>query len=171
MLTDDQAQAAADLLFEHWQEGRRLPALPDEPALSDLLRVAMARNPKIHAARERADVVLYLVRPTNGADPFMVSLPRDLYVENPCTKGNSRINTLIKGCPSKDINGPTLLSYQVGAITGIEVDHFAWFNFESVVSTLPLSRSGGSIGRRASVSSASRSSRSTVACWVSGCCP
>ncbi len=77
-----------------------------------------------------ADVILYLVRPTNGADPFMVSLPRDLYVENPCTGGNSRINTLIKGCPSEDINGPTLLSYQVGEITGIEVDHFAWFDFE-----------------------------------------
>jgi LCP family protein required for cell wall assembly len=61
----------------------------------------------------------------------MVSLPRDLYVNNPCTKGHSRINALIKGCPSKNINGPTLLSYQVGAITGIEVDHFAWFNFES----------------------------------------
>lgn len=78
-----------------------------------------------------SDVILYLVRPTNGADPFMVSLPRDLYVDNPCTKGHSRINALIKGCPSKDINGPTLLSYQVGVITGIEVDHFAWFDFES----------------------------------------
>lgn len=77
-----------------------------------------------------ADVIIYLVRPTNGADPFMVSLPRDLYVENPCTGGNSRINTLIKGCPTKDINGPTLLSYQVETITGIQVDHFAWFDFE-----------------------------------------
>ena len=77
-----------------------------------------------------ADVILYLVRPTNGADPFMVSLPRDLYVENPCTGGNSRINVLIKGCPSQDINGPSLLSHQVGVITGIEVDHFAMFDFD-----------------------------------------
>lgn len=77
-----------------------------------------------------ADVILYLVRPTNGADPFMVSLPRDLYVDNPCTGGNSRINALIKGCASQDINGPSLLSYQVGAITGIEVDHFAMFDFD-----------------------------------------
>lgn len=77
-----------------------------------------------------ADVILYLVRPTNGADPFMVSLPRDLYVENPCTGGHSRINALIKGCKSQDINGPTLLSYEVGAITGIAVDHFALFDFD-----------------------------------------
>ncbi|MGI9665805.1 MAG: LCP family protein, partial [Acidimicrobiia bacterium] len=80
-----------------------------------------------------SDVVMYLVRPTNGADPFIVSLPRDLYVDNPCTGGNSRINVLIKGCPAKDINGPSLLAYQVGAITGIEVDHFASFNFDGFI--------------------------------------
>lgn len=83
-----------------------------------------------------ADVIMYLVRPTNGADPFIVSLPRDLYIENPCTGGNSRINTLIKGCPSEDINGPTLLSYQVETITGIGVDHFAWFDFDGFVNII-----------------------------------
>ncbi|GMQ92748.1 MAG: hypothetical protein BMS9Abin12_0225 [Acidimicrobiia bacterium] len=77
-----------------------------------------------------ADVILYLVRPTNGAKPFMISLPRDLYVENACTGGNSRINSLIHGCESKDINGPSLLSYTVGQFTGIEVDHFAIFDFD-----------------------------------------
>ncbi len=30
MLSRDQAQAASDLLVQHWQEGRRLKALPDE---------------------------------------------------------------------------------------------------------------------------------------------
>jgi len=77
-----------------------------------------------------ADVILYLVRPTNGADPFMVSIPRDLYVENPCTGGNSRINALIHGCPSKEINGPSLLAFTVGQFTGIGVDHFAQFDFD-----------------------------------------
>jgi LCP family protein required for cell wall assembly len=77
-----------------------------------------------------ADVILYLVQPTNGADAFMVSLPRDLYIENACTGGNSRINALIHGCKSKDINGPSLLSYTVSQFTGIEVDHFARFDFD-----------------------------------------
>lgn len=77
-----------------------------------------------------ADVILYLVRPTSSADAFMVSLPRDLYVENACTGRSSRINTLIHGCASKDINGPSLLSYTVGQFTGIEVDHFAKFDFD-----------------------------------------
>jgi LCP family protein required for cell wall assembly len=76
-----------------------------------------------------ADVILYLVQPTNGAKAFMVSLPRDLFVENACTGGNSRINALIHGCTSKDINGPSLLSYTVSQFTGIEVDHFARFDF------------------------------------------
>ncbi len=83
-----------------------------------------------HEVSGAADVILYLVRPTNSAKPFMVSLPRDLYVENPCTGGNSRINALIHGCARKDINGPSLLSYAVGQFTGIEVDHFALFDFD-----------------------------------------
>ncbi|MCL1597640.1 MAG: LCP family protein, partial [Actinomycetia bacterium] len=77
-----------------------------------------------------ADVILYLVMPTNGADPFMVSLPRDLYIENPCTGRQGRINTLMRGCESQGVNGPSLLAYQVGLFTGIEVDHFATFDFD-----------------------------------------
>ncbi len=82
------------------------------------------------------DVILYLVLPTNSADPFMVSLPRDLYVENACTGRQSRINALIRGCPSEGINGPSLLSYQVGKFTGISVDHFALFDFEGFESII-----------------------------------
>jgi LCP family protein required for cell wall assembly len=77
-----------------------------------------------------ADVILYLVLPTNSADPFMVSLPRDLWVDNLCTGGQSRINSLIHGCEPKGVNGPTLLANQVGTFTGIEVDHFAMFDFD-----------------------------------------
>jgi LCP family protein required for cell wall assembly len=77
-----------------------------------------------------ADVILYLVLPTNSADPFMVSLPRDLWVDNLCTGRQSRINALIHGCKSKGVNGPTLLADQVGTFTGIEVDHFAIFDFD-----------------------------------------
>ncbi len=77
-----------------------------------------------------ADVILYLVLPTNSADPFMVSLPRDLWVDNLCTGRQSRINALIHGCESRGVNGASLLANQVGTFTGIEVDHFAIFDFE-----------------------------------------
>jgi len=73
-----------------------------------------------------ADVILLLVLPVDG-DPWMVSLPRDLYVPNRCTGGYTRINATIHGC--KDINGPTLLALTVEDFTGIHVDHFAIFDF------------------------------------------
>jgi LCP family protein required for cell wall assembly len=80
-----------------------------------------------------SDVILYLVMPTNGADPFMMSFPRDLYVDNPCTGGSSRINALSHGCRSKGINGGTLLSVQISEMTGIDVDHFTEFTFDGFV--------------------------------------
>ena len=77
-----------------------------------------------------SDVILYVVMPTNGAAPFMISFPRDLYVDNPCTGGKSRINSLSHGCRKKGINGGTLLSVQISDMTGIDVDHFAEFTFD-----------------------------------------
>jgi LCP family protein required for cell wall assembly len=77
-----------------------------------------------------SDVILYLVMPTNGAEPFIMSFPRDLYVDNPCTGGRSRINALSHGCRDKGINGGTLLSVQISEMSGIDVDHFAEFGFE-----------------------------------------
>lgn len=80
-----------------------------------------------------SDVILYLVLPTNDAEPFMISFPRDLYVENPCTGNNGRINALSHGCRDKGINGPTLLSVKISQMTGINVDHFAEFTFDGFV--------------------------------------
>ena len=74
-----------------------------------------------------ADVVMLTVLPSDGSDPFMVSLPRDLYVPNRCTNGYTRINATLHGC--RDINGPTFLSLAVEDFTGIAVDHFALFDF------------------------------------------
>ncbi|KAA3641893.1 MAG: LytR family transcriptional regulator [Armatimonadetes bacterium] len=102
------------------------PTLPDEPFVTMLLIGGDANS-------GNGDVILYLVLPTNGAEPFMMSFPRDLYVSNPCTGGNTRINTLSKGCPGKDINGGTLLSVQVSDMTGIDVDHFAVFDFDGFI--------------------------------------
>lgn len=103
-----------------------LPPLPDETYLSVLLIGGDELS-------GNGDVILYLVLPTDGQAPFMMSFPRDLYVENPCTGGESRINVLAKGCDKNDINGGTLLSVQVSEMTGINVDHFAEFDFEGFV--------------------------------------
>lgn len=103
-----------------------LPPLPDETYRSVLLIGGDELS-------GNGDVILYLVLPTNGQAPFMMSFPRDLYVDNPCTGGEGRINVLAKGCDKKDINGGTLLSVQVSEMTGINVDHFATFDFAGFV--------------------------------------
>lgn len=85
-----------------------------------------------------ADVILLAVLPNDGLDPFMVSLPRDLYIPNRCW-GYGRINSTIKGCDregAEEVNGPTLLALTVEDFTGIKVDHFAAFDFagfESII--------------------------------------
>ena len=39
------------------------------------------------ASGTRADTIILALAPTDGAAPILVSLPRDLYVQNPCTEG------------------------------------------------------------------------------------
>lgn len=75
-----------------------------------------------------ADVVLLTVLPADeDLAPFMVSLPRDLYVPNRCTNGYGRINTAYRECG--DVNAPTMLALAVQDFTGIKVDNFAIFDF------------------------------------------
>ncbi len=76
-----------------------------------------------------ADVIIYVLLPRDGSDPVLTSLPRDLYLPNPCTQQNSRINAALNGC-GEFANGPELLGLMVEDFTGIPVDHFAIVNFE-----------------------------------------
>jgi len=96
------------------------PATPEEAYRSFLLIGG-------DQAAGAADVVLLLVQPADGREPFMVSLPRDLYLPNRCTGGYTRLNATIHGCG--EINGPTLLALTIEDFTGIRVDHFAKFTF------------------------------------------
>jgi LCP family protein required for cell wall assembly len=79
-------------------------------------------------AADLADVILLTVLPADDdLPPFMVSLPRDLYVPNRCTNGYGRINTAYRECG--DVNAPTMLALAVEDFTGIKVDNFALFDF------------------------------------------
>ncbi|MCJ7725035.1 MAG: LCP family protein, partial [Acidimicrobiia bacterium] len=66
--------------------------------------------------------------PTNGSDPALVSLPRDLYLDDPCGGGRERINASLNGCG--DVSGPNLLAITVEDFTGVPVDHFVLFDFD-----------------------------------------
>jgi len=76
----------------------------------------------------RADAIIYLLRPSDGSAPIMVSLPRDLYLRNPCTDRYTRINAGLGGCAGY-AGGAELLSLMVQEFTGIEVDRFARVDF------------------------------------------
>jgi LCP family protein required for cell wall assembly len=83
----------------------------------------------------RADVIILTMIPTGDEPPLMVSLPRDLYLPNRCFQNYSRINANLAGC-GDDVNGPTLLALAVEDFTGVQVDHFALFDFEGFESII-----------------------------------
>lgn len=107
--------------------------LPTSPHLApDALRafliIGSDYRPQLGTG-SRADVIVLVLLPADGADPVMVSIPRDLYLPNPCTGGYTRINATLNGC-GEAATGPELLSVAVEDFTGIEIDHFAVFDFE-----------------------------------------
>jgi LCP family protein required for cell wall assembly len=82
-----------------------------------------------------ADAILLALAPTDGAAPILVSIPRDLFLQNPCTRGWSRVNAALGGC--KDFaSGTELIALMVGGYTGIEVDHVARFTFDGFASVV-----------------------------------
>jgi LCP family protein required for cell wall assembly len=78
-----------------------------------------------------ADVIMLLLMP-DGRQPSIVSLPRDLYLPSPCNGTLMRINANYNGCGDA-VTGPQLLALAVEDFTGIKIDHFALFDFESFV--------------------------------------
>lgn len=84
---------------------------------------------RYEGASRRADVILLFVAPTDGSGTLLVSIPRDLYLRNPCTGKMNRINVNLNGCGSA-ANGPEQVAIAVGEYTGIEVDHFIVFDFD-----------------------------------------
>ena len=69
----------------------------------------------------RADVVMVLFK--DGSNAGLLSLPRDLLVENPCGGSANRLSAMLEGCSG--INGETLLTLAVEDAIGVSVDHFA----------------------------------------------
>jgi len=74
--------------------------------------------------------------PSNGSNMMLVSLPRDLYLENPCGGGWARINGALNGCGS--VSGPNLLAVVVEDYTGIPVDHFVMFDYEGFARVIDI---------------------------------
>lgn len=77
----------------------------------------------------RADVIVILLLPRDGSAPGLVSLPRDLYLTNPCNPERARrINANLAGCG--DVSGPDVLALAAEDFTGLKIDHFVLFDFD-----------------------------------------
>ena len=103
------------------------PRLEPE-ALQTYLVIGSDFRPQLGTS-SRADVILLVILPADGADPVMVSIPRDLYLPNPCTGGLTRINATLNGC-GEAATGPEVLTVAVEDFTGVQIDHFALFDFQ-----------------------------------------
>jgi len=110
------------------------PPPPENVEYDTVLVIGNDLRPEAADRQERvfADAVLFWLEPTDGKDPVLVSLPRDLLVINPCTGEETKLDRTLAGC-GDNISGPELVSLAVEDYTGIAVDHFATFGFEGFV--------------------------------------
>ena len=126
MAVEELAELKARLLDETpAQTGVELPFLSSPELPDDLFTSYLMVGVE---GGFRADAIIYLLRPSDGSTPIMVSLPRDLYLRNPCTDRYTRVNAGLGGCAGY-AGGAELLSLMVKEFTGIEVDHFARVDF------------------------------------------
>jgi len=84
----------------------------------------------------RADVIMLALIPSNGSNLMLISLPRDLYLANPCGGGWARINGALNGCGG--VSGPNLLAVVVEDFTGIPIDHFVMFNYDGFAGVIDI---------------------------------
>lgn len=79
----------------------------------------------------RADVVFLLIDPAD-AGPILVSVPRSLYITNPCTGEPARLAVMLAGCPGV-ASGPNLVALALEDFTGVGVDGFAAVGYDGFV--------------------------------------
>ncbi|HEY4606820.1 MAG TPA: LCP family protein [Acidimicrobiia bacterium] len=74
---------------------------------------------------QRADVVMIFIRPADGSRAALLSLPRDLLVDDVCSSSTEhKLNDALEGCEG-GMNGPTALTFTVEKVIGQTIDHFA----------------------------------------------
>lgn len=75
-----------------------------------------------------ADAIMLFINPSSGG-PILLSVPRSLYVTNPCTGEPVRLALTLRGCPGV-AGGNELLAIAVEDFTGIRVSGFAVIRYE-----------------------------------------
>ena len=77
---------------------------------------------------QRADVIILGIINEANSEKYLLSIPRDLLVQNSCTKSIERINSTFSknNCGNSAEN----LAANIQILTGLTINHFASFNFE-----------------------------------------
>lgn len=99
----------------------------DDDGMSVYLIIGTDTRPSLGTS-QRADAIMLFIIPADGSAPVLVSIPRDLYIPNPCSRSNTRINANLNGCGA--VSGPEQLSIAIEDFTGVTIDHFALFGFD-----------------------------------------
>ncbi|MEO7586861.1 MAG: LCP family protein [Arachnia sp.] len=94
-----------------------------KPPLNFVLMGTDARNPD---ERGRSDVLMVMHIPGNRGDAYLISLPRDYWVEIP-GHGTAKINA------AYSYGGPALTVETVEQLLDIPIDHTAIINFEGFI--------------------------------------
>ena len=133
--------------LEQYQLEREGPATPEEAELDadrereadfeidrsdELLTTLVLGSDADDEGSARADAIMLIVVPPDDREPVIASIPRDLWVDNPCTGEMTRINAGLNGC-GDDVSGPDLMSIMVEDLAGIEIDHYAEVDFDGFI--------------------------------------
>lgn len=89
--------------------------------------LVVGSDQRVELVGARADVLLVFIVPDDGSGPVMFSLPRDLWLDDPCGPGNERINAAFNGCGT--VNGFELTSLVVEDFTGLVMDGVVAIDF------------------------------------------
>ena len=74
-----------------------------------------------------ADAIFLAVE--SGSGPILVSVPRSLYINNPCTGTPMRLSLLLQGCPGL-AGGADLVALALEDFTGVQIAHFAVVGYD-----------------------------------------
>ena len=75
-----------------------------------------------------ADLIMLLIDPSDAA-PIVVSIPRSLYVTNPCTGQPGRLTLTLHGCPGV-AGGIDLFAIALEDFTGLRINHFGVIGYD-----------------------------------------
>jgi LCP family protein required for cell wall assembly len=75
-----------------------------------------------------ADLIMLLIDPSDAA-PIVVSVPRSLYVTNPCTGQPGRLALTLQGCPGV-AGGVDLFAIALEDFTGLNINHFGVIGYD-----------------------------------------